>query len=473
MLRTHTCGQLTKLDTGKTVTLTGWVGSRRDHGKLIFIDIRDRYGITQIVFLPKQSPEVYAKAQLLRNEFVIKLTGQVNLRPGNTVNPKLGTGEVEVLATDLEILNASLTPPFEIQDTQAPQEITEELRLKYRYLDLRRKKMFDNFILRHKVYQIIRTLLNAQDFIECETPILTKSTPEGARDYLVPSRVNLGKFFALPQSPQLFKQILMVAGIEKYYQIAKCFRDEDLRADRQPEFTQLDLEMSFINEEDIFSVIEQIMQKIFLETKGIQLTTPFPRMTYQEAQSRFSSDKPDLRKEFNKEFAFAWIIDFPLFKYNTEEKRWESEHHPFTSPKDEDLQILESSPDKVKSRSYDLVLNGTEIGSGSIRIHNPKLQEQIFNIIGINQEEARGRFGFLLEAFQYGAPPHGGFAFGVDRLLSILANEPSIREVIAFPKTSAAFCPLTEAPSIVDESQLKELGLLIKEKKGGNNEKRN
>jgi aspartyl-tRNA synthetase len=467
MLRTHTCGELTVSDVDKEVTLCGWVATRRDHGKLIFIDIRDRAGLTQVVFLPKDAPDAYKNAQELRSEFVIKVTGQVNRRPANTVNPKLATGEIEVLAKNLEILNPSLTPPFEIQDEL---DITEEMRLKYRYLDLRRKKVFNNFILRHRLYDVIRTFLNAIGFIECETPILTKSTPEGARDYLVPSRVNPGKFFALPQSPQLFKQIFMVSGIEKYYQIAKCFRDEDLRADRQPEFTQLDLEMSFIDEEDIFSLFEKMMQKIFKELKGIDIKIPFPRMSYSQAQSKYQTDKPDLRKELNIDFAFIWIVDFPLFKYNDEEKRWESEHHPFTAPANEDLQILEKSPDKVKSRSYDLVLNGMEIGSGSIRIHNQELQQKIFNIIGINNEDAQKRFGFLLEAFQFGAPPHGGFAFGIDRLLAVIAGEPSIREVIAFPKTSAAFCLMTGAPSDVDEKQLKELSVEIK-KKGGKNER--
>lgn len=461
MLRTHNCGQLNINNFEQEVTLCGWVATRRDHGKLIFIDLRDRYGIVQVVFLPKDAPLAYQKAQDLRSEFVIKVRGKVNKRPANTINSKLATGEIEILAQDLEILNPSLTPPFEILDEL---DITEEMRLKYRYLDLRRKKVFNNFLLRHRVYEILRVFLNSRDFIECETPILTKSTPEGARDYLVPSRVNQGQFFALPQSPQLFKQILMAAGIEKYYQIAKCFRDEDLRADRQPEFTQLDLEMSFITEEDIFSLFEEIMRKIFKEIKGIELKAPFTRLTYEEAQRKYATDKPDLRKELNSEFAFLWITDFPLFKYNEEEKRWESEHHPFTAPAAQDIEIMESSPDKVKSRSYDLVLNGTEIGSGSIRIHNQELQQRIFNIIGIDEEQARKRFGFLLEAFSFGAPPHGGFAFGLDRLLSILAGEPSIREVIAFPKTSAAYCLLTGAPSDVDEKQLKELGISIKKR---------
>jgi aspartyl-tRNA synthetase len=459
MLRTHTCGELKASDIGKEVTLCGWLASRRDHGKLIFIDLRDRWGLTQVVFSPKESGEAYQKAQALRNEFVIKVAGKVEHRPEGTVNPKLPTGEIEILARDLEILNPSLTPPFEIQDDLG---VTEEMRLKYRYLDLRRKKIFNNFILRHNLYKIIRNLLDKEGFIECETPILTKSTPEGARDYLVPSRLNPGQFYALPQSPQLFKQILMVAGIERYYQIAKCFRDEDLRADRQPEFTQLDLEMSFIGEEDIFSLSERLMQLIFKEIKGIEIKIPFARMAYEEAQAKFNTDKPDLRKEINSKFAFVWVTDFPLFKYNEEEKRWESEHHPFTAPRQADLENLEKMQDKVKARSYDLVLNGMEVGSGSIRIHNQELQERIFKIIGINKSEAHKRFGFLLEAFQFGAPPHGGIAFGLDRLLATLAGEESIREVITFPKTQKAYCPLTGAPSEVEEKQLKELNIALK-----------
>ena len=462
MIRTHTCGELNRNDIGKEVTLCGWVAKRRDHGKLIFIDIRDRYGLTQVVFNPKECAETHQKANTLRNEFVIKVQGLVNSRPAGTINPRLSTGEVEIVAKDLVVLNSSLTPPFEIEEDI---EVTEEMRLKYRYLDLRRSSVFNNFILRHNLYKIIRAFLDQKDFIESETPILTKSTPEGARDYLVPARSSPGKFFALPQSPQLFKQILMVSGIERYYQIAKCFRDEDLRADRQPEFTQLDLEMSFIEEEDIFSLTEGIMQIIFKELKGIEIKLPFPRIKYLEAQSKFATDKPDFRKELNTDFAFVWVIDFPLFKYNEEEKRWESEHHPFTAPRQEDLDSIEKAPDKVKARSYDLVLNGMEIGSGSIRIHDQQLQERIFKVIGINKQQAHQRFGFLLEAFQFGAPPHGGIAFGLDRLLAILAGKESIREVITFPKTQAASCPLTGAPSDVDEKQLKELEISIKTKK--------
>ena len=462
MLRTHTCGELTGSDNAKQVTLCGWVARRRDHGKLIFIDIRDRTGFTQIVFIPKESGEAYKLAQDLRNEFVIKLSGIVNKRPAGTINEKLATGEIEILAKELEILNPSLNPPFEIEEEA---EITEDIRLKYRYLDLRRRKVFNNLLLRSNLYKVIRTYLGKDNFIECETPILTKSTPEGARDYLVPSRVNNGQFYALPQSPQLFKQILMVAGVERYYQIAKCFRDEDLRADRQPEFTQLDIEMSFINEEDIFGLTEGLMKLILKELKNIDIQIPFPRISYKDAMEKYKSDKPDLRRELKNDFAFCWVVDFPLFKYNEEEKRWDSEHHPFTAPAEENLGDLEKDPGKVKSRSYDLVLNGIELGSGSVRIHRRELQQKIFNIIGINEEEASKRFGFLLEAFQFGAPPHGGVAFGLDRLLTILSGENSIREVITFPKTSAAFCPLTGAPSDVEDKQLTELGITIKRRK--------
>ncbi|RJP28719.1 MAG: aspartate--tRNA ligase [Candidatus Omnitrophota bacterium] len=465
MLRTNTCGELNLNDSGKTVALCGWVANRRDHGKLIFIDIRDRYGITQIVFIPKESGQAYEKAKGLGNEFVIRVTGIVNNRPKNNLNPKISTGEIEILVKDMEVLNPSLNPPFEISDNS---EITEELRFKYRYLDLRRETVLNNFVMRHNLFKIIHSFLDAKGFLEFETPVLTKSTPEGARDYLVPSRVNPGNFFALPQSPQLFKQILMVSQADKYYQIAKCFRDEDLRADRQPEFTQLDIEMSFVEEDDIYLLIEELMKVIFKELKGVDIKTPFTRLSYKEAQEKYATDKPDLRKVLNSEFAFAWVNEFPLFKFNEEEKRWESEHHPFTAPSKDSLDLLKTDPAAVKSRSYDLVLNGMELGSGSIRIHNQALQEKIFDIIGIDKEQAYRRFGFLLEAFQYGAPPHAGVAFGLDRLAAILAGQESIKEVIAFPKTSQAICPLTGAPSEVDEKQLKELAIEVR-KKGGKN----
>ena len=460
MLRTHTCGELTINDLGKEVTLCGWVSARRDHGKLIFIDIRDRTGITQAVFIPKESPQSYELAGCLRSEFVIKLKGKVNPRPKGTINPKIPTGEIEILSQELEILNPSANLPFEISGNL---EAGEEIRLKYRYLDLRRPEMLSNILLRHKLYQVIRKFLDSGGFIEVETPILTKSTPEGARDFLVASRLNRGEFYALPQSPQLFKQLLMVSGLEKYFQIAKCFRDEDLRADRQPEFTQLDMELSFINEEDIFQLSEMLFSAIFKELKGIQLKIPFRRLSYKEAIQAYQSDKPDLRKLSNEEFAFCWIIDFPLFKFNQEEKHWESEHHPFTAPSMQDIHLLDKDQlNLVKARSYDLVLNGQEIASGSIRIHDQGLQKKIFHILGLTEEEVKAKFGFLLEAFTYGAPPHGGIAFGLDRLLAILVNCDSIRQVIAFPKTQKGICPLTGAPSEVTLKQLNELNLICK-----------
>ncbi len=462
MLYTKTCGELTSKDIGQEVILCGWVHARRDHGKLIFIDIRDRYGLTQVVFIPKDAPEVYQKAGNLRSEFVIKLKGKVNPRPKGTINLKIPTGEIEILAQELEILNTSNTLPFEISDNL---EIGEEIRLKYRYLDIRRPKTLSNLLSRHKLYQVCRNYLDKEGFIEVETPILTKSTPEGARDFLVPSRLSPGEFYALPQSPQLFKQILMVAGIQKYFQIAKCFRDEDLRADRQPEFTQLDIEMSFLAEEDIFKLSEGLFYALFKELKGIELQVPFKRISYQEAMSRYNTDKPDLR-ETESEFAFVWIVDFPLFKYNKEEKRWDSEHHPFTAPNPEDMPLLETNDlSKIRSRSYDLVLNGQEISSGSIRIHNQGLQNKIFQILGLTDEETKLKFGFLLEAFSFGAPPHGGIAFGLDRLLAILTNSESIREVIPFPKTQKGTCPMTNAPSEVDAKQLRELRLTLNKNK--------
>lgn len=456
MLRTHTCGELNKTHKDQKVVLCGWVHKRRDHGKLIFIDIRDRYGITQVVFVPSVSKEAHQVAQQLGPEFVVKITGQVNVRPAQNVNPDMSTGEIELCALALEILNTSEVPVFEIDDDL---DVSEELRLAYRYLDLRRGKLQRALILRHQLCAIMRQFLNTQGFIETETPCLTKSTPEGARDFLVPSRLNPGEFFALPQSPQLFKQILMVSGMDKYYQIVKCFRDEDLRADRQPEFTQLDMEMSFAEEEDIFDLTERMFQKIFKELKGIDIPVPFPRLPYKEAMEQYKTDKPDLRK--NKEdFAFVWVIDFPLFQFNENEKRWDSEHHPFTSFQAEDMKFLESGEfNKIRSRSYDLVLNGNELGSGSVRIHKQDVQSKIFDIIGFNPEEAEKRFGFLLKAFRFGAPPHAGVAYGVDRLVAILAGLDSIRDTMAFPKTQKGNCLLTEAPSEVDDKQLKELGI--------------
>ncbi len=458
MLRTHTCGELKKEHGDQEVTLCGWVNARRDHGKLIFIDVRDRYGFTQVVFVPSVSKEAHDVAQKLGPEFVVKITGKVVVRPEKMVNKDIPTGEVEVCAEQLEILNESEVPVFEIDDSS--DEVSEELRLTYRYLDLRRQKLLQALQVRHKLCSVIHKLLDQEQFMEVETPILTKSTPEGARDFLVPSRLAPSHFYALPQSPQLFKQILMVSGIDRYYQIVKCFRDEDLRADRQPEFTQLDMEMSFVTEEDIFAVTEKLFKEIFKEIKGVDIPIPFQRMTHAEAKEKYNSDKPDLRKE-GEGFKFVWIVDFPMFKYNEEEKRWDSEHHPFTSMKEDDLGYLEKGEfGKIRANSYDLVLNGSEIGSGSIRIHKKDIQKKIFDIIGLDEKEAEERFGFLLKAFQYGAPPHAGVAYGIDRLVAILIGLDSIRDTIAFPKTQKGTCLMTDAPSHVDQEQLHELGLM-------------
>jgi len=431
------------------------VHKRRDHGKIIFIDIRDRYGITQIVFFKNK------KAEDLRSEFVIGVKGLVQKRPKGTENPKITTGQIELAVEEFTILNPSLTPPFELDQML---DTSEEVRLKYRYIDLRRPEIQKKIFLRHRVCKSMRDFLDKEGFIEIETPILTKSTPEGARDFLVPSRLNQGKFFALPQSPQLFKQLLMVSGFEKYFQIAKCFRDEDLRSDRQPEFTQLDMEMSFVDEKEIFDVVEKLIVYVVKEALGKKLKLPFQRISYQEAMKKYKTDKPDLRKKGGQDFEFLWVLNFPLFKFDEEEKRWDMEHHPFTSPIEEDIGLIEASPEKVRSRAYDLVVNGAEIASGSIRIHKKDLQEKIFKRIGLDPTHAKERFGFLLEAFNYGAPPHGGIAFGLDRLVALMSGSDSIREVIAFPKTQRAFCPMTETPSSVDEAQLKELGIKINAK---------
>jgi aspartyl-tRNA synthetase len=585
MLRTHTCGELNKSDVGKEVTLCGWVATMRDHGGILFIDLRDRYGITQVLFNPQIDKQLHDEAQQLGNEYVVMARGKVAQRPAGTENKNIQTGDIEVAAAELTVLNPSQPPLFEITDDSA---LSEDLRYKYRYLDLRRPNMQKNLIFRHKVFKSIRDYMDERGFIDVETPILTKSTPEGARDYLVPSRINTGKFYALPQSPQLFKQLLMVGGIDKYYQIAKCFRDEDLRADRQPEFTQLDIEMSFLNETDIFSLVEGLLIKLFKDALKIEITAPIERITYSDAMKRFGTDKPDMRygleladitdsvkdcdykifkdvakkgivkgitlreqkdisrgridslvdyvksigagglswfkveqnkltgpvaKFFDENlqkaliermqakdgdlllfvadqpknanrilsdlriklaneqgiagkdiFKFLWITEFPLFAYNEEEKRWESEHHPFTAPFADDVKIMEKQPDRVRACSYDLVLNGVEIGSGSIRIHNQDMQNKIFKIIGISEQEADKRFGFLTEAFKYGAPPHGGIALGLDRLIAIMLGRDSIREIIAFPKTQRAVCMLTGAPSDVSQKQLDELGLKVKKK---------
>jgi len=580
--RSHYCGELQAEHMGKEVTLMGWVHSRRDHGGLIFIDLRDREGITQICFNPEIDAAIHAKAHNLRNEYVIAVKGKVSKRPEGTINPDLKTGEIEILAEELTILNESKTSPFEISSRHG---ISEDVRLKYRYLDLRRPGLQENLILRHRIVQTTREYFNQRKFIEVETPFLTKSTPEGARDYLVPSRVNPGRFYALPQSPQLFKQLLMISGYDRYYQIVKCFRDEDLRADRQPEFTQIDLELSFIHEDDIYEIIEGLLVVIFKEVKNISLKHPFPRLTFKEALARYGLDKPDTRFEMElsnlttnfadskfKVFSQAvaaggiilglnargcaeysrkelddltdlarvygaqglawikvvsdgvqspiakffteteiqqlmktlngqpgdlllmvtdakhkvaytalgqlrihlghklglteqdrwcplWITEFPLLEYNEEEKRYEAMHHPFTSPVEEDLVHLKENPEKVKARAYDLVLNGNEIGGGSIRIHRKDVQQAMFGALKIGEDEAKSKFGFLLDALEYGAPPHGGIALGLDRLVMLICGIESIRDVIAFPKTQKATCLMTDAPSQVSERQLKELSL--------------
>ncbi|MBL7155036.1 MAG: aspartate--tRNA ligase [Candidatus Portnoybacteria bacterium] len=456
---------------GEQVKLSGWVHQRRDHGQIIFIDLRDQSGLIQIVFTP-QNKALYQAADSLRPEWVISIEGKVNQRPKGMVNDKIPTGEIEIEAEKLKILNQAKTPPFEIsQSAPKGKEINEELRLKYRYLDLRRQKMRNNLVLRHKVIKLIRDFMDKQGFIEVETPILTKSTPEGARDFLVPSRLHPGEFYALPQSPQQLKQLLMVAGLEKYFQIVRCFRDEDTRSDRLIEFTQLDVEMSFVKQKDILNLTEKLFIKIvkdlveFDKKLSKKLTfKPFLKLDYQEAIKKYGTDKPDLRKDPKDpdELAFVWILNWPLFEWNSQEKRYDPCHHIFTAPQEKDLPLLAQDPLKVRSWQHDLVLNGIELGGGSIRIHQRNIQEKIFKLVGLSKKEIEEKFGHLLKAFEYGAPPHGGIAPGIDRLLMILLNEENIREVIAFPKTGDGRDLMMGAPSSVSPEQLKELHIKIK-----------
>lgn len=583
--RTHRCTEISKENIGQTVTVMGWVQKNRNKGGLIFVDLRDRSGLLQIIFEEGKTPaDCFEKAGKLRSEFVIAVVGKVAARSG-AVNQNLATGEIEIIADELRILSESETPPFPIEETS---KTKEELRLKYRYLDLRRPDLQRNLIMRSKIANLTRQFLIEEGFLEIETPMLTKSTPEGARDYLVPSRVHPGSFYALPQSPQIFKQLLMCSGYDRYFQIAKCFRDEDLRADRQPEFTQIDMELSFVDVEDVIEVNERLLQKLFKETLGIEISLPIPRMTWQEAMDRFGSDKPDTRfgmelkdvsevvnqcefavfqnalknggtvrginaagqgsmprkkidalVEFAKgygakglaylavnedgtykssftkfmkeeeltaliaamegkpgdlllfaadkkkvvydvlgalrieianqlgllskeEYQFLWVTEFPLLEWSEEQNRYTAMHHPFTMPMEEDLEYLDTNPARVRAKAYDIVLNGTELGGGSVRIFQNEVQEKMFKVLGFSKEEAYERFGFLLHAFQYGVPPHAGLAYGLDRLVMLMAKEASIRDVIAFPKVKDASCLMTEAPNVVDYKQLEELSIVIK-----------
>lgn len=455
MLRTHTCGELTKKEVGKKVVIAGWVDVIREHGKIAFVDLRDRYGKTQVVIKGGHD---------LKNEYVVKISGEVKNRKSGTENKEMTTGEIEVFAEDIEIIGGSKVSPIKINENEVS---GDDIRLKYRFLDLRRPDMQRNLAFRAKVAQVAREYFVKEGFLEIETPILVKPTPEGARDYIVPSRVNSGKFYALPQSPQLYKQILMIAGFDKYFQFARCLRDEDLRADRQPEHTQMDLEMSFVDSEDIMNFVEGLYKYIFEKVLNVKLKK-FEILTYAESMKKYGTDKPDLRKNKNdpNEFAFCWIVDFPLFSYDEELKSWTPEHHMFTSPKKEHLKFLEKEPGKVLGDLFDLVLNGVELGSGSIRINNPELQEKIMKVIGMDKEEAREKFGFLLDAYEYGGPVHGGMGLGFDRLVALMLGSNDIREVIAFPKNKAAQNPMDGSPASISKIQLNEANIdVVKPKK--------
>ncbi|PIN73702.1 aspartate--tRNA ligase [Candidatus Woesearchaeota archaeon CG10_big_fil_rev_8_21_14_0_10_45_16] len=452
MLRTHTCGELSKKEVGKTVTLSGWIDSVRIGGKIGFLHLRDRYGKTQ-VFLDKDLAKEFRN---LNREDILQIKGEVVARPENQVKGP-GTGEIELSAKEIKVLKAVPPLPLELDESI---ESSEETKLKYRYIDLRRPAMQEALVLRHKVVKAVRDFLDEQKFLEVETPILAKSTPEGARDYLVPSRTCPGNFFALPQSPQIFKQLLMVAGFDRYFQIARCFRDEDLRADRQPEFTQLDMEMSFIEEEDMYALIEKLMQYVFKQVLDEDIKIPFSRLSYDEAMKKYKSDKPDLRKETGKKFAFLWVTNFPMFEFSETENRFVSMHHPFTSPNLEHVEFLEKDKAKVRSRAYDLVLNGVELGGGSIRIHDNELQAKVFKALGLTDKQAKDRFGFLLDALQF-APPHGGIAFGLDRWSMLMAGRETIRDVIAFPKNKEARDLMMDSPADVDGDQLKDVHIKL------------
>ncbi|MFA4880898.1 MAG: aspartate--tRNA ligase [Candidatus Doudnabacteria bacterium] len=463
MLKNHYCGLLSKKEVGKEVTLAGFVHSRRDHGKLIFLDLRDKEGLVQVVVNPEVSLTAHKIAESARPEFVLQVKGKVNKRPEKLVNPNLKTGEIEVEASAIHILSASKTLPFEVTDDG--REVKEDLRLKYRYLDMRRERVLKILKKRAKAVDYIRAFLKKKGFLEIETPILTKSTPEGARDFLVPSRLNPGKFYALPQSPQQYKQLLMVGGVERYFQFPRCFRDEDLRADRLLEFTQLDIELSFCDQEDILNLAEELMigltEGVF--RKEIQ-EIPFPRVPYQEAMEKYKSDKPDLRNDPKSDkMAFAWIYDFPMFEYHKEEKVWGPQHHPFTAIHTADLDLLKEGKDlaRIRALQYDLVLNGNEVFGGSIRTTDPKILKRVFELLGYKGGDIEERFGHLLQSFEYGVPPHGGIAAGLDRLLMVLMAEKNIREMIPFPTTGKGTTAVMDAPSSVDEAQLKELHLKV------------